>query len=1209
MNKQPNTDDLLLTEAFKEILSNSDEYAFVKDIDLVYHAASTAFVKLCGQQQTSAIIGKTDYDLFPKEIADAYRSDDRKLLSVGTPLSGYIEKLPKKNGQERWSKTWKHLIKDSEGRVLGLYGRGRDITREISMETELATSRRFQDLIKHMPDGVSILHEYQNRFILDFFNDAWCEAHHFSLSAAEKLLHTNVQDFVHAEDLNTVIAEFIQVQTGAKNEGRSIYRIYGEDGQLHWLEIRYRPAYQEKGVQYYYASYNSLDGQKLAEMKLADSQKALREAVAHSDIQFFTYFPRQHRCEIYTVSDRLEKLPMVWENFPEDFLQYTKAAPEDAQTYRNMLLQIDQGADQAECLVRFAYKDSWYWEKMKINALKDASGQTIKGQGYSLNVTQKIREENRLRERLLRLRSLSGNTFEAFTFNLTQKSNPDIQTKDHQMLEGPLPEAIKEEALRICPPLGDSNPATVDILLRAAARIPDPRERKDFIMTCSSNAVSQAYQKGHYKGEVCYRRYVGDTLRWVISTAEVMPEPSSGDLIALYYTTDVTDRTVREKIFKNIADKHFETVAYYDLQTGQLCVNSSHNATDAGFINGMPYEKALALSSENCATREQQEERQRCLNPKKLKEQLAKQPIYTVYYTRKDRCLDLPGQPYRQMRDDIFYLDEHQDVIVFLLSDITQVVEREREHREKLASALKAAEQASIAKSEFLSRMSHEIRTPMNAIIGLDAIALQEKGLSRALEDHLQKIGLSARFLLSLINDILDMSRIESGRMLLKNEPFNFEELVNGINTIVYQQCQANSLDYDCVLKSFTESHYVGDVMKLQQVLVNLLGNAVKFTPKGGKIHFMIEQISRSADKAKLRFEVSDTGIGIDEKFLPHLFEAFSQEERGRTSPYGGTGLGLAISKNIVNLMGGSIAVHSIKNVGSEFVVEVELGLTEESIRRRNLLPPKQRSLFTLIVDDDVIVCRHTQLILKEAGYAAEWVDSGTGAINKVTQQHRLHHDYDLILLDWQMPDIDGIETARRLRKIVGPEVTIIIMTSYDWAEIEQRALDAGVNLFMKKPIFATSLSQAFENLNLQKPPEKVIAPEFDFQGRRILLAEDNSINSEIARRLLEIKHCEVEAVKNGAEAVESFAEKPKDYFDAILMDVRMPIMDGLAATKAIRAMRKEGSKTVPILAMTANAFAEDVNQSLQSGMNAHLTKPIEPLTLYATLLKFFKKN
>ncbi len=1208
MSTMPTDDNQLLSKALNVIMANSDEYAFVKDKDLVYHAASETFARMCGQKSEADVIGKTDYDLFPKDIADSYREDDKKLFALQKDLNGYIEKLPGEKGQVRWSKTWKQLVRNEQEQIIGLYGRGRDITKEVNMETELISSHRFEDLINNIPDGVSILHEEKGAFYLDFFNAAWCSLHHFSVAYAQTLLHTNVQEFVYPEDVHIVKEEFQRVSSGSKAEGHSIYRIIDEAGELHWLDIRYRAAYEEKGIQYYYASHISLDAQKEAEAKLADSQVALREAISHSDIQFFTYFPQQHRCEIYAMSDRLSEMPMTWENFPDDFLVYTKATPEDCAAYRQMLQDVVDGAEHAECTVRFAYQGKWGWEKLRLNAVRDKAGKLIKIQGYSLNVSQQKREEKVLRDKLLRLRSLSGNTFEAFTFNLTQRTNPDIQTKDSKLLEQVVPTKIREEALRICPPLLESNPATVDVLIRAAARIPDPKDRALFISTCSSDAVGQAYSKGHFKAEIFYRRYVNETLRWVSTSAEVMPDPTSGDLIALYYTSDVTDRTVREKMFNAIAVKHFETIAYYDLQTGQLYVNVTHDALDATFTEGIPYLEAVREVAKNCSSQEEKVKYIEQMAPETIKEKLASAPLYTCYYSRSDRKMDLPGHPLRQMRDDIFYLDEHKDIIVFVLSDITELLEREAEQREKLGSALKAAEQASVAKSEFLSRMSHEIRTPMNAIIGLDAIALQEKGLTRSMEDHLQKIGLSARFLLSLINDILDMSRIESGRMLLKKEPFNFEDMVNNINTILYEQCQAGSLDYDCVLKSYTEPFYVGDVMKLQQVLINLLGNAVKFTPKGGKIHFMIEQIACAGDKAVLRFEVSDTGIGIDEKFVPHLFEAFTQEERGRTSPYGGTGLGLAISKNIINLMGGSISVHSIKNVGSEFTVEVELGLTEDSIKARNLLPPKQKSLYTLVVDDDVIVCRHTQFVLKEAGYEAEWVDSGAGALIKVAKQHDIRRDYDLILLDWQMPDMDGIETARRIRKIVGTEVTIIIMTAYDWAFIEKQAIDAGVNMFMKKPIFVNSLNQAFANLDLKKPREIKPDPVFDFTGKRVLLAEDNSINAEIAKRLLENKNCTVEVVPNGAEAVESFAEKPQGYFDAILMDVRMPIMDGLSATKAIRAMRKEGSKTVPILAMTANAFAEDVNLSLQSGMNAHLTKPIEPLTFFATLQKFIKK-
>ena len=744
-----------------------------------------------------------------------------------------------------------------------------------------------------------------------------------------------------------------------------------------------------------------------------------------------------------------------------------------------------------------------------------------------------------------------------------------------------------------------------DFLGLAAQVMPHREDREALLRHFSRQALLSAHQAGERTAAMeCYASPDGRRPGWIRLQMNYLKRPGSEDVIAFGTLREISDEVIYRELTNRIVESNYENVSYLDLFSGQLFVKAAHD--DRAFaLDKLAYGEALDRAVKRWVRPAQAEEIGEKMSAQTVKAALEKSSVYTVYYNIRRGPADSAE---RQIKNDAFYLDDNRNVIVFLLSDVTDVFERERENREKMAQALAAAEQASLAKTEFLSRMSHEIRTPMNAIIGLDAIALQEEGLTSSMVDHLQKIGISARFLLSLINDILDMSRIESGRMALRNEPFNFEEMIGGINTILYEQCRDSGLDYDCVLKSWTEETYVGDVTKLQQVLINLLGNAVKFTPSGGKVHFMIQQISRTKERARLRFEISDTGIGIDDRFLPQLFEPFTQENRGRTSAYGGTGLGLAISRNIVQLMNGEIAVHSIKNVGSEFTVELELGLTKESVRRREL-GNNLKPLFTLIVDDDVIVCQHTQMLLSDAGLRTEYVDSGAGAVKKVEAQHKARADYDLVLLDWQMPDMDGIETAREIRKIVGPEVTIIIMTAYDWADIEKRARAAGVDLFMKKPIFASSVTRAFENVLQRKADgaEQEAGPEYDFRGRRILLAEDNEINAEIARSLLEMKGCEVETAANGAEAVESFAAAPAGRFDAILMDVRMPVMDGLDAARAIRAMRKADARTVPIFAMTANAFQEDVNMSLEAGMNAHMTKPIEPITLYETLQRYFK--
>ena len=379
-----------------------------------------------------------------------------------------------------------------------------------------------------------------------------------------------------------------------------------------------------------------------------------------------------------------------------------------------------------------------------------------------------------------------------------------------------------------------------------------------------------------------------------------------------------------------------------------------------------------------------------------------------------------------------------------------------------LQDALTAAETANKAKTAFLSNMSHEIRTPMNAIIGLDNIALNDPEISDQTRDHLEKIGTSAHHLLGIINDILDMSRIESGRMTIKNEEFSFSKMLEQVNTIISGQCRDKGLHYECRTKGQIDEYYIGDDMKLRQVLINILGNAVKFTPEGGSVVFTIEDVARMDDKATLRFTISDTGIGMSKEYLPKLFEAFSQEDSSTTSKYGSTGLGMPITKSIVELMNGHIEVESEKGVGTTFTVTVTLGQSKHAIAKSGDMELRPQEISVLVIDNDRIACEHARLVLEQVGISCEMALSGKEGIEMVRMRHARREDYNLILVDWKMPEMDGVETTRQIRAIVGNHTPIIILTSYNWDDIEEEAREAGVDTFAAKPLFAGTVMDEF---------------------------------------------------------------------------------------------------------------------------------------------------
>ena len=646
------------------------------------------------------------------------------------------------------------------------------------------------------------------------------------------------------------------------------------------------------------------------------------------------------------------------------------------------------------------------------------------------------------------------------------------------------------------------------------------------------------------------------------------------------------------------------SVYYLDLDHDEGVCYQAHSDLENGFRVGdrFRYMESFTAYAKANIREENREEFLRFVQPENIKERLLEQRViafrYMVHRHDHDTWEEVRFAGVRHPEDREDHLVHH---VGACFVDVDVETRKAMAQNQTLKDALAAAEAANKAKTVFLSNMSHEIRTPMNAIIGLDSIALKDPDISDATREHLEKIGSSANHLLGIINDILDMSRIESGRMTIKNEEFSFSKALEQVNTMISGQCLEKGLHYECRTIGTIDEYYIGDDMKLRQVLINILGNAVKFTPEGGNVNFLVENAAELDGKTTIRFTIQDTGVGMSKDFLPKIFDAFSQEDSSTTSRYGSTGLGMPITRSIVELMNGQISVESEKGVGTTFTVTVTLGQSEHTASQGDEIELHPQEMHVLVIDDDPVACEHAQLILEQVGVSCEVVMSGRDAVEMVKMRHARREDYNLILVDWKMPEMDGVETTRQIREIVGHHTPIIILTSYHWDEIEDEARNAGVDTFAAKPLFAGTVMEEFRAA-FKRKNEALVKKTADLTGRRVLLAEDVAVNAEIMMMVLSMREMEVEHAENGRVAVEMFSGHEPGYYDAILMDMRMPEMDGLEATKVIRAMDRQDAKEIPIIALTANAFDEDVQRSMQAGLNAHLSKPVEPDVLFKTL-------
>ena len=1110
---------------------------------------------------------------------DTVREHIERLIADRRPTV-YNCRIIRRDGTVRWLCASANIINNMDGVPV--------IQAAYSDVTELQRVERERDsTYDSIPGGVAKVLIGTQLSLLEA-NDNF-----FQMLGTDRTAYKGTLSAVAPADRGAIVTAFMEAaETDAPVDIEYRCRRFDNERTI-WIHLIARFVENAHGAKVYQCVFIDITKQKTAQIQLYRERDRYRIIMENSADVIYEYDRKTDTVVFYETirrGDENEIAKHVSPNFSKKLYDQKIAHPEDAETVMRVFSGVQGGSAEVR-LRNLKLNGDYVWCLLQ--------GQPVYENGALARVVGIIRditENKRISQEKERLQRI---------FDLELR-------RDYESICQINPSTGRYV---MCTP---SNASYYDIptsgifseeLAHAISRIVCSEDRETCLKTMSIGNMLKTLEEE--KEGTCYYRVLtpDGSLRWKCARYTYFGDDGS----ILLNVRDVHDIRIaqqqEENRFRAILRETCEYIIETDVETKSYTLHLPTLINRYPLADCSDYGSLIARYSERYVAPEDREAFLRAVSlPEALSRMRREGGSCSIKYT-----VNTNGSPaYKTWNMSLYRYDDNREYMLSYILDITKLVleqqEKEREaerNRQIIKDALTAAEQASRAKSDFLSRMSHEIRTPMNAVIGVTTIAAASLDNRDKLTDCLGKIGLSSRYLLSLINDILDMSRIESGKVSIINEEFDFRSFVEGISSLIYPQAKNKNIVFDLNIEGVVDERYRGDPLRLNQVLINILSNALKFTPEWRSVHLSIRETRRVRDRAYLQFIVRDTGIGMEKGLLERIFEPFEQGGASISHSYGGSGLGLAISSNLISLMNGHISVSSTPGVGSEFVVELPLLTVPDNTPKQDV---SLEDIRVLVVDDDLVTCEHTTLILNRIGVDAEYVTSGKAAVTRVKSALQRHTCYNIALVDWKMPDMDGVETARSIRRIVGPDTLVIIMSAYDWTEIEARAREAGVDFFISKPIFqsvvqdvllkATRRRQSADTLPVQKE---------DFAGRRILLVEDNEINMEIARTLLEFRNASVDGACNGQQAVEMFRSSPQNHYDAVLMDVRMPVMDGIAATQAIRGLDRADAATVPILAMTANAFAEDIERSRKAGMNEHLAKPIEPETLYARLASYFR--